>query len=88
MKRTRKEQRELEAASIDAELENLESIEDQLEAEVRYYWKATRWYLGHEAFDFSDPDWCGCDCNRYNRHALRQAIGRLRAWRTRREYCI
>ena len=92
-KRTRKEQRLLDAHTRDDECQLQEDIERHLEDEVRRLWKATRWYLGHEDWTFyvgfEDGDtWCGCDCNRYNRFELQQAINRLRAWRTRREYCV
>lgn len=93
-KRTRKERRQLQAWSRDAECLAQEQVERDLEEEVRRLWKATRWYLGHEEWscDLIDEEtgemYCGCFCNRYNRHALQQAIYRLRAWRTRREYWL
>lgn len=89
-KRTRKEQLRLEAFSRDEECRLQEQVERDLEEEVRRLWKATRWYLGHEEWNFylnfEHDAWCGCNCNRYNRFELQRAIDRLRAWRTRREY--
>lgn len=81
-----------DALRRDEELENLESIEQRLEDDVRYYWQKTRQYLGHEEWTFYDridsDDWCGCNCNRYNRAALLDAIHRLRTWRERREFMV
>ena len=84
-KRSKKEQRSLEASRTDEECLLQETIERDLEEEVRRLWKASRRYLGHE--DWTEYE-IGCNCNRYIRHELQHAINRLRAWRTRREYCV
>lgn len=91
MKRTKREQRALlrdEESRLQAE------IEDALEEDVRYLWRRTREMAGHDGWrDVQDPltgEWfcTGCDCNIWNRIELKKAIERLRAWRTRREYCV
>jgi hypothetical protein len=78
-----------EHAKLDEEDRILEELEEQLIENVRYFWKKTREYglAGHDDWrDVQDPEtgqwFCtGCDCNRWNRIELHQAIRRLRAWR-------
>ena len=67
-----------EHAKLDEEERILEEIEEQLIADVAFLWKRTREMAGHEAWT---EWWCGCDCNSWNRHELKQAIRRLKAWR-------
>lgn len=77
--------RERQVVRLDQEERNLESIEQMLEDDVRYYWRRTREMAGHESWsfyeNFESDTWCGCDCNHWNRQALLRAIDRLRAWR-------
>jgi hypothetical protein len=77
--------REQEVIRKDEEERILEEVEEQLMEDVRRLWRATRWYAGHESWTFyigfEEDTWCGCDCNHWNRIALKQAIKRLRAFR-------
>lgn len=91
MKQRKREER---ALARDEEIRLQEEIEHELEEDVRYLWRRTREMAGHDGWrDVQDPltgEWfcTGCDCNIWNREALRGAIKRLRAWRTRREYWV
>lgn len=85
--------RERQIATLDEELRAQEDFERDLEEEVRYLWKRTRVYAGHEGFGFDY--WCeetqefidiGCDCNAWNRKELKAAIRRLRTWRNSKQF--
>ena len=80
-------QREKEVLTLDEEERILDQVERDLEEAVSYLWKRTREMAGHNGWvDMQDPEtgewFCtGCDCNRWNRIELLQAIRRLRAFR-------
>jgi hypothetical protein len=80
-------QREQEVITLDEEERILEDIERDLEEAIRYLWHRTREMADHDGWrDVQDPltgEWycTGCDCNRWNRIELIQAIRRLRAFR-------
>lgn len=76
-----------EHVRLDEEARLLEEIEQGLEDDIRYLWKRTREMAGHDGWvDVWDPElgeyFCtGCDCNRWNRFELQNAIRRLRSFR-------